>query len=190
MSRSRIVLALLASLLALAGALALASPTEASRSGKQIKILDDCDPASFNAAVGDGTCVGDGRTTFGDFLAELQATQAAADWRFKPSMLKVHAGRPVILENRGGETHTFTLVKQFGGGFVPVLNQLSDNPVPAPECVDPGNAEVPAPPSPVNVFVSADSDEAFATAGLKPGRYMFQCCIHPWMRVILTVRTS
>jgi hypothetical protein len=33
-----------------------------------------------------------------------------------------------------GETHTFTEVAQFGGGLVGLLNDLSGNPVPAPEC--------------------------------------------------------
>ena len=88
----------------------------------------------------------------------------------------------------GGETHTFTLVKVFGGGFVPPLNALSGNPTPAPECVNPGDPTIPAPPSPKNVFVEAGAAGAFQTAGLLPGRYMFQCCVHPWMRVILTVK--
>jgi hypothetical protein len=34
----------------------------------------------------------------------------------------------------GGEIHTFTKVKKFGGGFVDTLNQASENPMPAPEC--------------------------------------------------------
>lgn len=104
-------------------------------------------------------------------------------------MLTVRAGRPVIIENEGGETHSFTLVKAFGGGFVGGLNQLSGNPVPSPECATTvGGQLVPQPPSPVNVFVAADKESAFRTAGLAPGQYLFQCCIHPWMRVVLTVR--
>lgn len=104
-------------------------------------------------------------------------------------MLAVLGGRPVIVENEGGETHTFTLVKAFGGGFVDPLNGLSGNPVPATECAQtlPNGDLVPQPPSPVNVFVSAGKEVALQTAGLKPGKYMFQCCIHPWMRVVLTV---
>jgi plastocyanin len=120
------------------------------------------------------------------------------EWRFDPSMLTVRAGRPVILKNEGGETHTFTMVKAFGGGFVPVLNNLSGNPVPADACVAKGQDGNPIPqpdgtllpqePSTVNVFVAADKEGAFKTAGLKPGKYMFQCCIHPWMRIVLTVK--
>jgi len=128
----------------------------------------------------------------------LTATQRAKDWKFDPSMLTIRRGRPVILENEGGETHSFTMVKAFGGGFVPVLNGLSDNGVLAEECVTrapdgslitrPDGTLLPRKPSAVNVFVAADKEAAFRTARLKPGKYMFQCCIHPWMRVVLTVK--
>ena len=169
--------------------LTVATPSSASRGGHEIKILDDCEPASFNANLPPGTCVGDGETTFNSFIAELVATQQARKWKFKPNMLTVVGGRPVILENRGGETHTFTLVQEFGGGFIGALNGLSGNPVPAPECAStlPNGDLVPKPSSPVNVFVSADKKASFKTAGLSPGTYKFQCCIHPWMRVGLTV---
>lgn len=185
--------AVTAGVLAVVGALALSTPSAAD-GGHKIKMLDDCDPASFNAALGDpNACItphgqGHDHTTIDEFISELQATQQVAAWKFKPSMLSTRAGRPVILENRGGETHTFTMVKAFGGGFVPILNQLSGNPDPADECVSPDNSQAPAPPSPTNVFVSAGAQEAFSTAGLSPGTYMFECCIHPWMRVVLTVR--
>jgi len=187
----KISIALSAGSLAALSALTFAVPTEAARQGaERIRILDDCNPASFNAALGPGACVGDGDTTVEELFAELAATQAAADWKFKPSMLKIQEGRPVILDNRGGETHTFTMVDHFGGGFVPELNGISGNPTPASECAAtlPDGTLVPQPPSPVNVFVSAGTKEAFTTAGLMPGTYMFECCIHPWMRVVLTVK--
>ena len=44
-------------------------------------------------------------------------------------------GDTFVAVNNGGETHTFTEVKAFGGGIVPLLNVLSGNPVPAPECL-------------------------------------------------------
>ena len=168
-------------------AVALAIPSDASGDGQKVEMRDDCQPASFNLAIGKGTCIGGGETSFGMFIAELQATQQAADWKFDPSMLTIRAGRPVIIENEGGETHTFTMVKAFGGGFVPILNTLSGNRAPAPECVSPTGA-APAPASAVNVFVAADKEVSFRTAGLMPGQYMFQCCIHPWMRIVLTVK--
>ena len=170
-------------------AVVLATPSVASDGGQRIEMQDDCQPASFNVAIGPGACIGDGETSFSAFIAEVQATQRAADWKFDPSMLTIRAGRPVILKNEGGETHTFTMVKAFGGGFIPILNQLSGNPMPAAECATgSGDNLAPVAPSAVNVFVAADKKGAFKTAGLRPGKYMFQCCIHPWMRVILTVR--
>jgi plastocyanin len=184
-------IALTAGAISTIGALALASPSDASRGGGQkIEMLDDCQPTSFNLAVGAGTCVGDGETSFGAFIAQVAATNKARAWKFDPSMLTIRNGRPVILENEGGETHSFTMVKHFGGGFIPILNQLSGNPVPAGECAStlPNGTLVPKPPSAVNVFVAADREAAFRTARLKPGSYMFQCCIHPWMRVVLTVK--
>ena len=171
----------------LASVFLIISPTASgASSGKAVRMFDDCEVSSFNApppaGAGPGICVGDGETTFTDFIAELQRTQQAEEWRFKPDMLKVKSGRPVIVENRGGETHTFTQVAAFGGGFVPVLNKLSGNTTLAPECA--------APPSvtPINLFVTAGKKAAFQTAKLTPGTYQFQCCIHPWMRIILTVK--
>jgi hypothetical protein len=45
----------------------------------QVNIKDDCDPATFNAAVGPGTCSGNGKTTFQDFVAQLQANGVIAN---------------------------------------------------------------------------------------------------------------
>ncbi len=199
MLRRSLGFAVAAGALSAVSALALAAPVAASGDesrggskggGREIEIHDDCQPASFNAAFGPGICLGEGRTTVDAFLAELTATKAAAAWNFDPSMLTIRGGRPVILENEGGETHSFTMVKMFGGGFIAGLNALSGNPVPAQECATtlPNGNLVPTPASPVNVFVDADKEAAFQTAGLKPGRYLFECCIHPWMRVVLTVR--
>lgn len=175
----------------LASVFLIISPTASdASSGKAVRMFDDCEASSFNTFVGPGTCVGDGETTFGEFIAELQRTQQAEEWRFTPEMLKVKSGRPVIVENRGGETHTFTLVNTFGGGFVLPLNGLSGNTMLAPECAkenSPGSLS-PTGPGERSLFVSAGSKAAFQTAGLSRGTYKFQCCIHPWMRIILTVK--
>ena len=192
MTRRNVWVTLAAGAVAAMSALGLATPSQASgggHDGQEITILDDCHAASFNA-IRPGICVGEGETTFAAFIAELTATRKAAEWRFDPSKLTIRGGRPVILENDGGETHTFTMVKAFGGGFIAPLNQLSGNLIPAGECAStlPDGKLVPMPESPVNVFVDADKEAAFQTAGLKPGTYMFECCIHPWMRVVLTVK--
>ena len=47
-------------------------PSAASASDHRVvKASDDCDQASFDDAIGDGTCVGDGETTFDDFIEWL-----------------------------------------------------------------------------------------------------------------------
>ena len=151
---------------------ALAVTLTADGGTRTVQVRDDCDPATFNAAVGDGTCIGGGDTAFGDFIAELQASQSAEKWTFKPSRTD-HTR--LVARNRGGETHTFTPVAQFGGGVVDILNHLSNNPVVAPECANPATfgASV-VPPGGTSKEIKA-----------KPGDH-FQCCIHPWMRTTVT----
>jgi hypothetical protein len=147
---------------------------------KKIRLLDDCEPTSFNAVLGDGACVGNGHTTFEEFIAELAATQDAHKWRNQPSDMLVNVGRPTLVENRGGEVHTFTPVAEFGGGFVNELNGISGNPVPAPECLNFGSIS----------FIPPGATEEGPTAGsseLPVGTHKFQCCIHPWMRTIIEV---
>jgi len=169
MSRSmRIVTGCLAAVVVSAAAATLT----ADDGVRTVQIRDDCDPATFNAAVGDGTCVGDGDTTFGDFIAELQATQTAEKWRFNPTSTDDTRLSP---RNRGGETHTFTPVAKFGGGIIPVLNDLSGNRVEAPECADAAKFDA------SRVLPGTTGKTVTATAGAH-----FQCCIHPWMRLTVT----
>jgi plastocyanin len=160
-----------------------ASPTDALSSGAletasaafTFNMLDRCEPMSFNAAVGPGTCIGDGKVTFGEFIAELEKKQTHHQWRFQPTQVSLKADRPITVANVGGETHTFTPVAEFGGGFLPDLNQLSGNPVPAPECLDFGSI----------AFLPAGS--VTPLAGLSQGTHLFECCIHPWMRATVEV---
>ena len=162
-----------------------------------ILMRDACDPVTFNTAVGPGTCVaGDhGTTPFGLFIEELTQDRIAGAWRFNPLLdasagnfklvtLNLTAGQQTVIRNLGGETHTFTRVKEFGGGNVPPLNALSGNPVPVPEC----SASLPE--SNTNVIVEAGKSEAGPTAGtsaLPEEATKWQCCIHPWMRMIVAV---
>lgn len=160
--------------------LTFAAGALAADGAKTFKIEDDCEATTFNAVLGDGACVGNGKTTFAEFIAELEATQVAQDWRIRPSKSRLNVGRPTTIENAGGETHTFTRVASFGGGFVPELNGLSGNPVPAPECLDFG----------AMVFIPAGATLAGPTAGgagLPGGTNRFQCCIHPWQRTVIEV---
>jgi len=160
--------------------LSLTTGAGAVQGDKKIRMYDDCDPATFNAVLGDGACVGKGHTTFAEFIEELEETQDAHAWRNQPSAMHINTGRPTFIENRGGEVHTFTPVANFGGGFVAELNGISGNPVPAPECLNFGAI----------VFIPAGATETGPTAGsadLPVGVKRFQCCIHPWMRTVIEV---
>ena len=90
-----------------------------------INIRDYCDPESFNAVIGPDTCVrdtSDSLITFSGFVNELGTDKSVGAWRFAPAQLSVAEGAVLELHNLGGETHTFTQVKRFGGGFVDFLN--------------------------------------------------------------------
>ena len=158
-----------------------------------VRIQGPCDPATFNAAFGPGICIGNGTITLGHFIAELTATQKVGAWLFDPTTSVVEPGTVLSLENRAGETHTFTKVKNFGGGFIPFLNTLVGTPVPAPECaLVTFSGLIPKPESPTNIFVEAETTETGPAAGssiLPSGTTIkFQCCIHPWMRMEVTTK--
>jgi plastocyanin len=138
-----------------------------------VSILDECDPATFNAAVGPGTCTRQGNVTFAAFTAEFEATGAVAAWRFDPSTMTLPLGRTITATNNGGEVHTFTAVAAFGGGINPALN---GNLVETPECAAITDADRIAPGA------------SFTTGALtSSGTHLYQCCIHPWMHETVTV---
>jgi len=149
--------------------------------GPRVNVMDDCDAATFNAVIGPGTCVGNGKTTFQDFVAQLRANGVVANksgkgWKFAPGDLELGAGQAFIAVNKGGETHSFTEVQNFGGGCVAALNALLGGLTPVPECATPafGATLVPA-------------GGTLSVAGLSPGVHRFECLIHPWMRTVVTV---
>lgn len=162
----------------------LATAAVAGASGDQLlRVKDRCEPVSFNAVIGPGTCIGDGNVTFSAFIAQLMRHQEAFAWSFKPNRVSIPAGKNVRAVNTGGEFHTVTRVAEFGGGFVPELNELSGNPIPAPECF--------GPPGPTNLFLPAGASGVFSSGvmgALVPAENKLMCCIHPWMRSTVNVR--
>jgi len=179
-----------ATLLAAAAAAAiglggLLGPAAASAAdgAKLITARDDCETASFDAAVGPGTCIGDGRTTFDTFVGQLVTRGSAKRWFFSADHVHVHPGQRVAIRNDGGEFHTFTQVASFGGSCVPVINDLLGT-TPPPECqpeVQPG--------VPLAFVTSGVAQNGTLTInGLAAGTYRFQCLIHPWMRTTVEVR--
>ena len=140
-----------------------------------IQLQDDCDSASFNAALGAGTCIRAGSTTFDAFNAELDSIALVAAWRIVPQEVDVTLGSILPVINNGGEAHTYTRVAQFAGGTVPELNEASGYSELAPEC-------------------SFLDSTAFIASGQRIdqkfdllGDIKYQCCIHPWMQQIVHV---
>ena len=156
----------------------------------EFRVRDDCDPATFNAAIGEGTCVErfDGGTTFEEFLEELGEDGEVGSWKFNPDDKDLDRGQGTVLRSRAGEFHTFTRVAEFGGGIVGVLNDIGGFGDTVTEC---GTENVLAPPSGTNLFVPAGAHIPGPVAGkgeMPKGRTKWQCCIHPWMRSTVTVR--
>ncbi len=151
-----------------------ASVASAARMVRQVSMMDACDP-SFNVFIGPGTCVRNGGVPFNVFIAQLTAHQSAGAWHNAPSQTDAWLGDSLVAVNKGGEVHTFTRVAAFGGGIVPLLNELSGTPNVVPECA----AE--------STFVPPDGTDTETLD--QSGELKFQCCIHPWMRTTVLVKT-
>jgi hypothetical protein len=144
-----------------------------------VNMMDACDSASFAVGTGDPAgCTRKHGVPFDQFIAELQRTGIAGAWHNAPPEMTARIGETLVAVNRGGEVHTFTKVAKFGGGIVPILNQLSGNPVPAPECLNLSPSEF-IPPG------AADRDDTISA----PGTTLYECCIHPWMRTVVHAKS-
>lgn len=146
--------------------------------GREIRIQDKCDPITFNAVLGAGACIGDGNVTIAQLVATLNPTDGGHDaWRFSREELAISVGEVVHITNAGGETHTFNEVRNFGTGIAgPPLDLALPPGTPAATPIGPPN------------FVSPG--QRFDIRNLSTGSHQFQCLIHPWMRTVITVKSS
>ena len=140
-----------------------------------VTMLDGCDPETFAAA--NITCIRQGGVTIERFLDLLDRHQTFGAWRFSPGTLTARSGQTLLVRNQGGEVHTFTRVEAFGGGIIDLLNALSGNPIPAPECGNLGPDDFIAPGADASALVN------------QSGTAHYQCCIHPWMRLDIRTRS-
>ena len=147
----------------------------------QVVALDECDPATFNAALGPDFCKNIAlgySTTLADLLAEAAAGTPNPNWDFEPDALKIKEGTIVSVVDQGGEPHTFTEVANFGGGFIPPLNGGQAT---VPECAG-GFSRVAV------AKTRLLQGSSLQITGLSKGTHNFQCCIHPWMRMSVEVK--
>lgn len=148
----------------------------------QVVALDECDPASFNAALGPDFCKNVSlpgfTTTFANLFAEAAAGHPDANWDFEPDVINVKAGGTIRVVDQGGEPHTFTEVKKFGGGFIDGLNSGEAT---VPEC-NGGFSNLAV--ARTRLLQGSDTQ----ITGLTKGKHFYQCCIHPWMRVEVDVK--
>ena len=153
----------------------------------QVVALDECDPATFNAALGEsggGFCHNVAlsalgfATTLSDLFAKAAAGTPDPGWDFEPDALTIKKGTTVSVVDQGGEPHTFTEVRHFGGGFVAGLNH---NEATVPECAG-GFSNVAVARTRIVQGSHLDIPD------LSKGKHLFQCCIHPWMRMEVDVK--
>jgi plastocyanin len=152
----------------------------------QIVALDECDPTTFNAVLGPDFCKNVAlaflfpsfATTLADLLSGAAAGNPDPGWDFEPDRVAIKKGTPLIVVDQGGEPHTFTEVAKFGGGFVPPLNGGQST---VKECAG-GFTKVAV----ARTRILQGSQ--LQVTGLSKGEHLFQCCIHPWMRVTVDVK--
>jgi len=137
---------------------------------KTVNLMDECDGSSF--AANGLSCSRTAGVTFDQFLAQLAQLHEVPEWKMAPGTVNIRVGDMLAAVNTGGETHTFTQVKAFGGGIVPALNAGAGLTTVAPECRE---AKFLRP----GASTSHVADDA--------GTEMYQCCIHPWMRAVVQV---
>jgi hypothetical protein len=158
----------------------LAVTASSANGPRKIAMLDDCDPNDAGWIPTGGCTLRGGEVTEAEFFDALPHGHPA--WRNEPSYLKVRGdNRRIRVSNDGGRVHTFTEVAEFGGGFVPPLNNPPGPQTTVPECAggfaNPGVAASTVAPG-----------EELRIENLPPGQHRFQCCLHPWMRAEIRVQ--
>jgi plastocyanin len=159
------------------GAGFVAAKVDGEDHNRKIAMRDACDPADPAWAPTGGCLLKRGDVTNAEFGAALRSPLAQAvvghqSWRFEPSYASIESGKSLRISNSGGRVHTFTEVRQFGGGRVAPLNFGL---TPAPECA-----------AAVNVPAGGSAE----IPNLSDGVHNFECCIHPWMRATVKVSSE
>src|SRR4051812_47683750 len=165
-----------------AAVITVGAASSASAADQQvIKVKDACDPVTFNAALGEGACVRDdrgSRVEFEDLIAKLQTKGSDWHWRFTHHKVHIDAGESLlVVQDKGGEGHTFGEGGAFAPGGVPEVTRLRGaRGAPAGDC------------SQMQATYVGPGRTSFEVSGLPGGTHRFQCLIHPWMQTTVVVR--
>jgi plastocyanin len=153
----------------------------------QVVALDECDPTTFNAALGEsgtGFCHNVAlaalgyATTLADLFAKAAAGTPDPGWDFEPDEMTIGQNTVLSVVDQGGEPHTFTEVANFGGGFIEGLNHGQAT---VPECMG-GFSNLAVARTRITQGSRLD------VTNLAKGKHHFQCCIHPWMHLDVDVQ--
>jgi hypothetical protein len=147
----------------------------------QVVALDECDPATFNAVLGPDFChnVALGASTkLSELFRKAADRKPDRGWDFEPDIVHMKKGTILDVVDQGGEPHTFTEVEHFGGGFIGNLNAGEAT---VPECAG-GFSNVAV--ARTRILQGSHTQ----ITGLSKGEHLFECCIHPWMRVKVEVK--
>ena len=168
----------------------IAIPASADAHGvhvRKVRLQDNCDPATFNAAFGDGICVPHGNrrtTTLPEFLAKLNPEDGGHEkWNNHPDELDLKMGDQISVTVRGGEFHTFTEVPAFGPGCVGLINDRLGLTVGVPTEAQCGEFFA-------TTGVLPNGLSTLTVSGLTAGTHLFMCEIHPWMQTTVTVESD
>jgi hypothetical protein len=147
----------------------------------QVVALDECDRATFDASTGAGPSfckdlAPGASTTLSDLFAKAAAGTPGPNGELELDNLTIKQGQIVSVADQGDEPHTFTEVKQFGGGVHP----HTDDPVKA-SCTNP--ASPPVTVARTRILQGSQLD----VICLSKGNHLFQCCIDPCMRIEVDV---
>src|ERR1700736_5491545 len=95
----------------------------------QVVALDECDPVTFNAALGPDFCKNVAlaalgyATTLSELFAEAGNGTPDPGWDFEPDTVKIKEGTILTVVDQGGDQNTFTRQHKFGGGLVADLKR-------------------------------------------------------------------
>jgi hypothetical protein len=164
---------------------------------EQVRLFDKCDPNGFPAGLCASTSRGEVSLTqllnfLGAHTQQVLRDREALGWSYAPKEAHLKAGTTFRVTNFGGEVHTFTDVTAdhfTTGGCVALLNKvLGLQPNSICKGVDETSGAAFGALLGANGAVAPGPANAreFALAE-RSGTALFQCLIHPWMRLSVRV---